>query len=259
MVLNFLQDVSDRIEKEELTDSVVLNLERGAHIVTRGDWRSCIDPEVASDLRKYRSYRGESCRDLLRALRNKKHHYRELSPEAQRLLGSVPNEFVTYWLSKYPALVQHTWVSMQCIRHEPCLAKYYTQKNCFDFVKKGDLSTPKWIEDYVATTPNKKSPPTPNSSPLPSHSTGGSPDAGGSVVDKIFNKPTASSATKTNNKYTHWKNKKAKQQLQQQLQAGATAPSSVPNGGNEVDRVVGFEVNGDIIDPHRGNIDPSQR
>lgn len=30
-----------------------------------------IDHEVAIDLRKYRSYRGESVRDLLRALRNK--------------------------------------------------------------------------------------------------------------------------------------------------------------------------------------------
>ncbi|XP_026677750.1 serine/threonine-protein kinase/endoribonuclease IRE1-like [Diaphorina citri] len=70
-VLNFLQDVSDRIEKEEVTDPVVLNLERGAHVVTQGDWRLLIDPEVASDLRKYRNYRGESLRDLLRALRNK--------------------------------------------------------------------------------------------------------------------------------------------------------------------------------------------
>uniref|UniRef100_A0A8D8UKA2 non-specific serine/threonine protein kinase n=1 Tax=Cacopsylla melanoneura TaxID=428564 RepID=A0A8D8UKA2_9HEMI len=211
-VLNFLQDVSDRIEKEELTDPVVLNLERGAHIVTRGDWRTCIDPEVACDLRKYRSYRGESCRDLLRAMRNKKHHYRELSPEAQRLLGSVPNEFVTYWLTKYPALVQHTWVSMQCIRHEPCLAKYFTKQTSFEFVKKGDTGTPKWIEDYIASTPTKKPPPSPR------RSTGGGPE-GGSVVGNIFNKPS-NAATKTN-KYAHWKNnKKAKQQQQQQRYFG---------------------------------------
>ena len=39
--------------------------------VVRDDWRLHIDVEVATDLRKYRSYRGESVRDLLRALRNK--------------------------------------------------------------------------------------------------------------------------------------------------------------------------------------------
>lgn len=39
--------------------------------MVRGDWRIHIHEEVAKDLRKYRSYRGESVRDLLRALRNK--------------------------------------------------------------------------------------------------------------------------------------------------------------------------------------------
>lgn len=46
-------------------------LEAGGPRVVQNDWRSCIDLEVANDLRKYRSYRGESVRDLLRALRNK--------------------------------------------------------------------------------------------------------------------------------------------------------------------------------------------
>lgn len=46
-------------------------LERDGIMIVRGDWRRHIDPEVAQDLRKYRSYRGESVRDLMRALRNK--------------------------------------------------------------------------------------------------------------------------------------------------------------------------------------------
>lgn len=49
----------------------MLALENGNRRVVRGDWRMHIDHEVAIDLRKYRSYRGESVRDLLRALRNK--------------------------------------------------------------------------------------------------------------------------------------------------------------------------------------------
>ena len=44
--------------------------------MTQGDWHELLEPAVREDLRKHRSYRGRSVRDLLRALRNKKHHYR---------------------------------------------------------------------------------------------------------------------------------------------------------------------------------------
>lgn len=66
------QDVSDRVEKEDVTGSVLERLETGANTVCEaGDWRAAVDAEVTADLRKYRSYRGDSVRDLLRALRNK--------------------------------------------------------------------------------------------------------------------------------------------------------------------------------------------
>ena len=42
-----------------------------------------MDEHVHEDLRKHRSYKGHSVRDLLRALRNKKHHYNEL-PEVTK-------------------------------------------------------------------------------------------------------------------------------------------------------------------------------
>lgn len=65
------QDVSDRVEKEQTDSPALIALETDNTRVVRGDWRLFIDVEVATDLRKYRSYRGESVRDLLRALRNK--------------------------------------------------------------------------------------------------------------------------------------------------------------------------------------------
>jgi hypothetical protein len=65
-------DVSDRIEKEtEGTCSVLKELENEASLVVRNDWRDHICAEVALDLRRYRTYKGHSIRDLLRALRNK--------------------------------------------------------------------------------------------------------------------------------------------------------------------------------------------
>lgn len=66
-----LKDVSDRIEKEDLNSEVLMELEKGNSFVLQGDWREAIEPQIAEDLTKYRSYRADSLRDLLRALRNK--------------------------------------------------------------------------------------------------------------------------------------------------------------------------------------------
>ncbi|KAI4494432.1 hypothetical protein M0802_008924 [Mischocyttarus mexicanus] len=124
-ILSFFQDVSDRVEKEGVSSPALLALESGNEQVIKGDWRTHIDNEVATDLRKYRSYQGDNVRDLLRALRNKKHHYRELTPAAQQSLGEVPGKFTKYWLSRFPSLLCHTWTQMQKFRKEPTLNRYY--------------------------------------------------------------------------------------------------------------------------------------
>ncbi|KAB0793431.1 hypothetical protein PPYR_13051 [Photinus pyralis] len=124
-ILAFFQDVSDRIEKAEPDDHVLMTLERDAAFVVRGDWRRYISTEIGKDLRKYRSYSGDSLRDLLRALRNKKHHYRELPPETQEELGSIPDSFTSYWTSRFPLLLIHTWLSMQIVARETSFLSYY--------------------------------------------------------------------------------------------------------------------------------------
>lgn len=124
-ILAFFQDVSDRVEKDQIDSPALIALESNSMRVLQGDWRLIIDIEVATDLRKYRSYRGESVRDLLRALRNKKHHYRELSPQAQESLGYIPDKFTDYWLSRFPTLLSHVWCAMQGFREEPTLRGYY--------------------------------------------------------------------------------------------------------------------------------------
>ena len=43
---------------------------------------------LQKDLRKFRTY-SDSIRDLLRAIRNKRHHHRDLTPEAQIELGTL--------------------------------------------------------------------------------------------------------------------------------------------------------------------------
>ncbi|XP_011300602.1 serine/threonine-protein kinase/endoribonuclease IRE1 [Fopius arisanus] len=124
-ILNFFQDISDRVEKDEPNSPALLSLEAGGSQVVYSDWRQRIDLEVANDLRKYRSYKGQSVRDLLRALRNKKHHYRELTAEAQASLGDIPEKFTEYWLLRFPSLLSHSWCAMQRFRKEPTLQDYY--------------------------------------------------------------------------------------------------------------------------------------
>lgn len=123
--LQFFQDVSDRIEKEPLDGPIVRQLERGGRVVVKGDWRDHITVPLQNDLRKFRSYKGGSVRDLLRAMRNKKHHYRELPEEIQQTLGSIPDDFVFYFTSRFPLLLQHTHLAMRSCAVERLFLPYY--------------------------------------------------------------------------------------------------------------------------------------
>ena len=70
---------------------------------------------------------GELVRDLVRAIRNKKHHYRELTPELQRSLGAPPDDFLDYFTSRFPRLITHLYLVIE--RHcklEPLFAHYFS-------------------------------------------------------------------------------------------------------------------------------------
>ncbi|XP_028413121.1 serine/threonine-protein kinase/endoribonuclease IRE1-like [Dendronephthya gigantea] len=124
--LAFLQDVSDRIEKEDPNESSLLQeLEKESIRVVRGDWNVHLGIELRGDLRRFRSYRGELVRDLLRAIRNKKHHYRELPEDVRLSLGSVPDGYVKYFTSRFPRLIMHTYNVVKPYKHEPVFESYY--------------------------------------------------------------------------------------------------------------------------------------
>lgn len=108
---------------------------------------------LPTDLRRFRSYKGMSVRDLLRAMRNKvcsrawvgpglwgglvtaepalcsnplqKHHYRELPVEVQQVLGPVPDSFVQYFTDRFPQLLLHTYHAMRSCASESLFLPYY--------------------------------------------------------------------------------------------------------------------------------------
>nr|XP_046227738.1 serine/threonine-protein kinase/endoribonuclease IRE1 isoform X2 [Scatophagus argus] len=123
--LLFFQDVSDRIEKEPADSPIVVRLETAGRAVVRTNWRMHISVPLQTDLRRFRTYKGNSVRDLLRAMRNKKHHYHELPPEVQETLGELPEGFVSYFTSRFPRLLMHTHAALHVCSHERLFHPYY--------------------------------------------------------------------------------------------------------------------------------------
>jgi len=55
-----------------------------------------------------------------------KHHYRELSAELQASLGRIPDEFVSYFTSRFPLLLWQTYDAMKSwSTTEAILQQYY--------------------------------------------------------------------------------------------------------------------------------------
>lgn len=123
--LQFFQDISDRIEKEPAEGPIVTALETGGRSVVRTNWRMHISLPLQTDLRKFRTYKGGSVRDLLRAMRNKKHHYHELPADVQEALGAVPEGFVQYFTSRFPRLLLHAHSTMRLCARERLFRPYY--------------------------------------------------------------------------------------------------------------------------------------
>ena len=112
MRLSFLQDVSDRLEGEpkDPMSPLLISLEKKASKILRGtDWYSKLDPGLLETLGKYRKYDVSSVQDLMRVIRNKKHHYAELPPEVQEVVGPLPDGYLGYFMNLFPGLLLNAY------------------------------------------------------------------------------------------------------------------------------------------------------
>ncbi|KAE8258419.1 hypothetical protein A4X13_0g1705 [Tilletia indica] len=107
--LSFLQEASDRFEimERDPPAAPLVALESQAGVVLGGEWYKKVDRAFVDDLGKFRKYDSRSVQDLLRALRNKKHHYQDLSPHLKKLLGPIPGGFLAYFTRRFPLLFMH--------------------------------------------------------------------------------------------------------------------------------------------------------
>jgi len=125
--LAFLVDVSDRVEPEDKDSAMLEAVENQAAEVLGNDWVYRLDPELIANLGKYRKYNAASLRDLLRVIRNKKHHFRDLPPSLQQQMGPVPSGYLNYFSSRFPMLLICVYdvIRKHCVT-DPHFVHYFT-------------------------------------------------------------------------------------------------------------------------------------
>ncbi|KYQ89321.1 putative protein serine/threonine kinase [Tieghemostelium lacteum] len=127
--ISFLASSSDYLEFEKPTSP--LNVEIDSHIeevAVGGDWWLYMDKILIDNIGRYRKYNGKSIRDLLRVIRNKFNHYRDLSPEEKICLGNLPDGFLSYFEKKFPKLLIITYLFVhKNLKNEAYFKQYYVE------------------------------------------------------------------------------------------------------------------------------------
>lgn len=129
--LSFLLDASDRVELEDReADSELLKaLESTASVALNGKWDEKMEAAFINNIGRYRRYKYDSIRDLLRVIRNKSHHYRELPQEIKELLGSHPEGFENYFSSRFPKLLIEVYKVLCHYCKDEEFFRKYTENN----------------------------------------------------------------------------------------------------------------------------------
>ncbi len=108
--MQFLIAASDYIEFEKPEAPVVRALDaRINEVVYSNDWLASLDPLLVNNLVRYRQYKTSSLRDLLRVMRNKYNHFRDLHVVLQQVLGPVPEGYFKYFRIRFPYLLLVTY------------------------------------------------------------------------------------------------------------------------------------------------------
>eukprot|EP01088_Endostelium_zonatum_P009381 TRINITY_DN2259_c0_g1_i1.p1 TRINITY_DN2259_c0_g1~~TRINITY_DN2259_c0_g1_i1.p1 ORF type:complete len:396 (-),score=138.82 TRINITY_DN2259_c0_g1_i1:18-1205(-) len=151
--IEFIKDVSDRLERESSTAAIVVDFENDTKVdilITgnvpnlngrkstksskkgkggggEGNWIGKLGVELKNDLGKFRKYDAGKVRDLLRLFRNKAGHFVQLEESLQEELGKMPGGFWKYWSIRWPNLLIVIW--MWCREHcsqDGLLAGYFS-------------------------------------------------------------------------------------------------------------------------------------
>ncbi|KAM7192149.1 hypothetical protein V8F20_008984 [Naviculisporaceae sp. PSN 640] len=110
--LQFLVDVSDYFEKEPRdppSEALKFLEAQATDVIKGGDFLKLLPKEFVDSLGKQRKYTGGRMLDLLRALRNKKNHYEDMSESLQKTVGPLPDGYLGFWTRRFPSLLIACW------------------------------------------------------------------------------------------------------------------------------------------------------
>lgn len=112
----FLLKVSDRfeIENKEPKNQLLMKLNVvSSKVIKNRDWSSKFDQKFMENLGKYRKYHFERVLDLLRAIRNKYHHFIDLPEDLAKEMGPLPDGFYKYFIRKFPNLLMEVYLFVE--------------------------------------------------------------------------------------------------------------------------------------------------
>jgi serine/threonine-protein kinase/endoribonuclease IRE1 len=113
--LSFIGKVSNSLDQERNVRDSPLNkgLEKRARVVIKGDWMQIISQELQRDLQNS-SY--------------------ELLDDVKHSLGTLPENFVSYFTTRFPLLIIHTYIIFQLCKTEVAFKDFYCSNSfTFDF------------------------------------------------------------------------------------------------------------------------------
>ncbi|KAH7238057.1 hypothetical protein BKA59DRAFT_423108 [Fusarium tricinctum] len=132
--LAFLCDMSDHFEKEprDPPSEALAELESYAKdvILTNNDFLKALPRDFVHSLEQQRKYTGSRVLDLLRAIRNKRNHYEDMSDALKRTVGAFPEGYTSFWTLRFPNLLISCWTVIRALElHETDRFREYYDKH----------------------------------------------------------------------------------------------------------------------------------
>ena len=131
-VLEYFLKASDFTMKN---DPKISNaIEKGNINVVSCNWISNMDPTIENKVKSNKKckYDGTKIKSLLRAIRNYAHHYNEITKAEQAALGSLEDQFVDYWLNRFPTLLLHVFEALEPWKTTHELKEFYDEVHNLD-------------------------------------------------------------------------------------------------------------------------------
>ncbi|GMF08230.1 unnamed protein product [[Candida] boidinii] len=110
--LDFLLRVSDRfeVEKRDPPSDLLVALESVSNnVLGSKGWFAKFDNDFMDNLGKYRKYNTHKIMDLLRAMRNKYHHFQDLPESLAKQMTPLPDGFYFYFNKKFPNILMEIY------------------------------------------------------------------------------------------------------------------------------------------------------